>query len=99
MCGEKLSEQFVCDVLRDVFGRCSPRFAFLASDNSEHGSHYTLYVEGTAVPQWAQAIDDGLRTNPHYAYCRDLGQLLPLRLFGIDWQAYETFAQHESSKG
>jgi hypothetical protein len=99
ICGEKLTEQFVCEVLDEVFGNYAPRFALVAPDQDEHGPHYTVYLEGTAMPHWAQGIDHALRSNPHYAYCRDLGQLFPVRLFCIAGGAYETFAQHESSSG
>jgi hypothetical protein len=97
--GEKLSEQFVCEVLREVFGSSKPRFVLLAPDHDEDGCHYTLYVEGEVTPHWARAIDHGLRKNPHYAYCRKLSQLLPLRLFSVAGQGYEIFIQHEGANG
>jgi hypothetical protein len=99
MCGEKLSEQFVCEVMGDVFGSCPPPFALLAPDADDDSCRYTLYVEGEAMTHWAQAIDEGLRRNPHYAYCRDLGQLLPARIFRIAGNAYDAFVQQESSSG
>jgi hypothetical protein len=97
--GEKLTEQFVCEVLPDVFGSHVPDFALLAPDPDEHGYHYTLYVEGKAMPHWAQAIDGALRKNPHYTYCRDLGQLRPVRVFCIVGNAYESFVKQESANG
>jgi hypothetical protein len=97
--GEKLSEQFICEVLREVFGSSAPRFVLLAPDHDEDGCRYTLYVEGETKAHWARAIDQELRRNPHYAYCRELGQLLPARLFSIAGQAYEKFVEHESSNG
>lgn len=97
--GEKLSERFVDDALREVFGGDTPRFAMVAPDIHERGCCYTLYVEGSASFRWAKALDDVLRRNPHYAYCRDLEQLLPTRLFVIKSGAYEAFARRQAAQG
>jgi hypothetical protein len=40
-------------------------------------------VEGALSPGLAETLDAALRKNPHYACCRDLGQLLPVRVFVI----------------
>jgi hypothetical protein len=81
--GEKLSELFVVEILREVFGSDPPRFALLAPDEDPAGCRYTLYVEAKAQAHWAGALDRALRRNLHYAYCRDLGQLQPPRVFVI----------------
>jgi hypothetical protein len=82
--GEKLSEGFVSTVLRNLFGArsYSPSFAMLAPDTAGTTTCYTLYVEGDVVPL-GRALDMALRSNPHYAYCRDLGQLEHARIFRI----------------
>src|SRR5207253_2763791 len=66
LCGEKLSEPFV----RSVFESCGieAAVAFLAP----RVDHYALFIDGDAD---AQRIDDALRANPHYDYCRRIGQL------------------------
>jgi hypothetical protein len=97
--GEKLSEAFVLGALREVFGQATPRFALLAPDEDEIGCRYTLYVEGEAQPQWAENLDCKLRLNPHYTYCRELGQLLPLRVFVINERGFETFARQQAAHG
>lgn len=97
--GEKLSESFVVEALREVMGRAAPRFALLAPDEDNSGCRYTLYVEGAAPAHWAEGLDRVLRRNPHYAYCRDLGQLLPLRVFVVTEGGFETFARRRAPSG
>ncbi len=97
--GEKLSETFVAEILRDMFRSKPPGFALLAPDEDETGCRYTLYVEGTAQPHWAETLDQALRRNPHYAYCRDLGQLLPVRVFTVVGRGFEIFAARQAAEG
>ncbi|HET9905781.1 MAG TPA: GH3 auxin-responsive promoter family protein, partial [Anaerolineales bacterium] len=75
--GEKLEEQFVANVLRTVFSKhyLSPAFAMLAPDDS-NGFRYLLFIESDESNEnLAIDLDDGLRENFHYDYCRRLGQL------------------------
>jgi hypothetical protein len=97
--GEKLSESFVGQALAEVFGDYVPRFALVAPDEDEQGWRYTLYIEGRGQSQWAKSLDVALRQNPNYAYCRNLGQLLPPRIFIIDGESYESFAVHQAKVG
>jgi hypothetical protein len=97
--GEKLSEPFVAEVLREMFRFETPHFALLAPDEDETGCRYTLYVEGAAHPHWAAMLDQALRRNPNYAYCRDLGQLLPVRVFTISGRSFEIFATRQAAHG
>ncbi len=97
--GEKLCEPFVAEALHGVFEAEIPRFVLLAPDEDERGCRYTLYAEGNIQPHWAEALDCALRRNPYYAYCRDLGQLLPVRLFVIAERGYEAFAQRQAANG
>jgi len=98
-CGEKLAEPFVAEVLGTVLGSARPRFAMLAPEKNKAGYRYTLYVEGQAVPEWTETLDRELRRNPHYNYCREIGQLSPVGLFEITQGGFETFAQREASQG
>ena len=97
--GEKLSEPFVAEALREVFGGETPRFAMLAPHEDDTGCRYTLYIEGTARLHWAEALDHELRRNPHYAYCRDIGQLLPISVFVIAERGFETYAKRQAAQG
>ncbi len=82
--GEKLSGEFVATIVREL-GRTvqsSVRFAMLAPETDGVSGVYTLYWEGVAPPA-AGELDHLLMGNPHYAWCRQLGQLLPARVFHI----------------
>lgn len=98
-CGEKLSETFVAEVLRGIFLTGGPRFALLAPDDSTEGCGYTLYLEGAASSDCAERLDAALCRNPHYAYCRQLGQLQAPRLFAISDRGYEAYAARLAARG
>lgn len=101
LCGEKLAETFVT---RAIAAACAslglaPRFAMLAPDSdSQEARSYTLFIEGDSPPELVERLDDELRENPHYALCRDLGQLGPLRCFQIVSNAYRTFCEVSCSQ-
>jgi hypothetical protein len=98
-CGEKLSEAFVAETFRNVFCSDVSRFALLAPDEDEESCRYTLYIEGNVKSHWRSAMESALCRNPHYAYCRDLQQLLYLRIFVINHGGYETFVRRQLSDG
>jgi GH3 auxin-responsive promoter len=84
--GEKLSDGFVTGVLAELFERGpAPRFAMLAPESIERGVAYTLFVEPERDLQegLAASLERALRRNPHYAWCVDLGQLLPARVVRV----------------
>jgi hypothetical protein len=97
--GEKLSESFVAGILSELFEGTHPCFALLAPDEDVAGWRYTLYLEGEARPNLAQQLDLALWRNPQYAWCRKLGQLLPLRVFQISGSGYEIFAKRLAANG
>ncbi|MCC7119360.1 MAG: GH3 auxin-responsive promoter family protein [Anaerolineales bacterium] len=80
--GEKLNEQFVIGVLKELFAKrnLNPVFYMLAPDDASP-FHYTLYLElpersSAQLPNdLAAQLDNSLRANFHYDYCRRLGQL------------------------
>jgi hypothetical protein len=85
LCGEKLNEAFVAGELRRTWTQLGvlPRFAMIAPDQSRSPARYTLYLEMDADPpiDLDRLVDERLACNPHYRYCRTLGQLGQLRLF------------------
>jgi len=95
LCGEKLSETFVTQVLATALAGSPAAFAMLAPEEN----HYTLFLEGRASPELLNRVEAGLRANPHYAYCRDLGQLGPLQLCVLSLGANERFLQAHLSEG
>jgi len=76
--GEKLEERFVSNVLENVFAKhhISPAFAMLAPDDN-NGFRYVLYLESDDYlrDMLAQDLDNALRENFHYDYCRKLRQI------------------------
>lgn len=79
--GEKLSEAFVSQVLERLRQRqlLDGSFAMLAPQ----GNRYVLYARGAPAATALSTLEQELRENPHYAYCRDLGQLAAPALFRI----------------
>jgi hypothetical protein len=95
--GEKLVEPFVAGVLAELWaGEAPPRFALLAPEEDERGCYYALFVEGDAPPVDPARLDAALGANPHYAWCRELGQLGPARVFAIRGGGFETFVRRQA---
>jgi GH3 auxin-responsive promoter len=96
--GEKLTEAFVAHSIQKAVSDLSLtlRFALLAPDEDGPNRRYTLYAEGEIQPELAILLDVLLAKNPHYAWCRQLGQLQPLRLFHIKTGGREIFFTHET---
>ncbi len=89
LCGEKLNESWVGPVLENqlaMFG-ITHKFAMLAP---EMGSppYYVLFLEAQGLAddelkRLVNSLDSALCENFQYAYCRQLGQLGPLRGFRV----------------
>lgn len=102
LCGEKLSEAFVADAIHHVAAalKTKLRFALLAPEQTANAWHYNLYLESNGDPSaWEKPMEAQLRLNPHYDYCRQLGQLEALRICPIESGAHEMFLRHEISHG
>ena len=99
--GEKLSEAFVTEAIQETLATLdmTQSFVLLAPDEDAAGCRYTLYFEGKPPSHLAELLDRAFRRNPHYTYCRDLGQLLPVRLFAITERGYETFTKQQAILG
>ncbi len=91
--GEKLSDGFVSSVLVQLFVSVTirPSFAMLAPDVQDEQSGYTLYVNADVPKQASAQLDRLLSANPHYAYCRHLGQLRAPRLFRVFDDAHRAY--------
>lgn len=83
--GEKIHARHVGRVLENLLAGLSHRFCMLAPDLAEPGSSYTLYLEfdGRLPADFSRRLECGLRENPHYRLCVELGQLGPVRLFRV----------------
>jgi hypothetical protein len=101
LCGEKLSEDFVASCLATVFDDCNarPRFALIAPD--EDASRYCLFVESreTLPDDLGAALERELQRGYHYALCRKLGQLQPLRVVVVKGNAYRIYVDALVARG
>lgn len=86
--GEKLHEEHVSRVLERLQG-----FAMLAYD----APGYVLFLDGeyqvSELRRIAAEVEEALSDNFHYQTCRRLGQLPPLRLFVIEGDGNQAYAQ------
>ncbi len=101
LCGEKLTEFFVAIAIAAVCATsgCAPAFAMLAPEaDAAGGWSYTLFVEGKIPCEFPSRLDSELRANPHYALCRDLGQLGPLTCREVS-NGYRIFCEADVSRG
>ncbi len=97
ICGEKLSPSFVGQVLEGLRcdGLLSGSFSMLAPAEKFHG--YIFFTDGRLHKP--ELLDERLRENPQYAYCRDLGQLAPPAVFCIRRGACEAYLRHCVQRG
>ncbi len=101
--GEKLNEQHVSEVLDHLLAEMSVTavFSMLAPEERRDGIGYTLYIESwkNLREGLAVAMDNALKSNPHYAYCRSLGQLLPVRVFRVDSGGHHEYLRAMTRSG
>lgn len=92
--GEKLNVIFVANAL-SKFESCRRAVFAMLSPSDAHTPYYSLFFEGRILePDLAVQLDRRLQENPHYAYCRLVGQLGELRLFQIDRNAVSAYVDH-----
>lgn len=74
LCGEKLHEGFLRRIMERLgFGDCFYLFA-------PEGNGYVLYLQAAQNPP---NLEEALRENFHYDYCRKLGQLRRVKIFKL----------------
>lgn len=93
--GEKLSDAFVASVLTRLCPEA--RFRLLAPEGDDP-PRYTLFVEGDDAPAAAD-LDAALAENPHYGWCRRLGQLGPAEVARIGPGGPEAWVQEATARG
>ncbi len=85
--GEKLSEAFVGDVLRELWTTdIRPAYATLRPRTSNGTAGYDLLVSEESHSSGADLsvrLDAALAANPHYALARRLGQLSPVTIVTV----------------
>ena len=101
LCGEKLNSIFVGRALQYLAGEngYSADFAMLAP-SLEEAPRYVLFLQGQVHDRYlARTLDEKLRANPHYDYCRNLGQLAAPAIFLIRENAAESFVRRSVALG
>jgi len=86
--GEKLHPGFVRGVIDELAPAAS--FAMLAPADDRSG--YVLFTD--AVRADAARLDCLLRANPHYDYCRQLGQLRAAAVVRVNGDAHARYLRH-----
>src|SRR5260221_8083388 len=71
----------------------------LEPEMTSDGVRYSLFIEGQANDGLAERLDAALKQNPHYLYCRKLGQLQAPRALEITGAGFETYAAREMLRG
>lgn len=88
--GEKISEQFIKEVMKS-YG-VKDEFYMVAFEVNR----YVFYIEGEIE---AEGIDEKLRENFHYDYCRKLGQLEKAEIFRLRGNPEKEYIEFCISKG
>jgi GH3 auxin-responsive promoter len=97
--GEKLNAVFVASMLAEFECCRIASFAMLAPTEAGF-PFYTLFLESSyCQPDLALRLDQRLQANPHYAYCRRIGQLGELRIFRINRDARNSYVDHCAALG
>jgi len=97
--GEKLNAIFVAKALEEFECCRSAMFAMLAPSEGDI-PRYILFLEtGHCESELAVRLEEKLRANPHYAYCRGLGQLAEPRVFLIQHGAREAYLKRCQALG
>lgn len=102
ICGEKITEGFAADVLRSLCDRLEidARFVMLAPHCEQVPASYVFFIEAATLPgRLADLLDDALCANPHYRYCRMLGQLAAASVFNVREDGYGAYARRLSASG
>lgn len=104
--GEKLNEMHVKNAFDHCFSRqkIAPAFAMLACEEVSGRHAYTLFLEcrntgKKTLHHLAQNLEEALQENFHYRYCRDLGQLDPVRIYSIREAGHASCLAHCRSLG
>lgn len=96
LCGEKLNATFVEPIIDQVLQSqgIHAHFAMLSPSPADH-RRYTLFIDADYDPaknaELSSNIEGCLQQSHHYHYCRQRGQLLPLRIVKVNdgWSRYQ----------
>ncbi len=88
LCGEKLNSRQIEDALDLARKKSGIQYRFaLVSPYSGESPHYRLYIESDAddslLEKVVNIVEEYFSTGHHYQYCRQLGQLGPMRIIRV----------------
>ncbi len=89
--GEKIDEHFAQEVINKLN---TVGFSMLAPEKDR----YVLYTRAGGITDGAE-LDNALRGNFHYDYCRRLGQLKEPRIFILSANPEEEYLKRYTEKG
>jgi len=96
VCGEKLSASHVTNIVERLTPKLSRPLDFvLLAPSKGSPPHYEIYLESEAhdeeLNRFTSSFEDELLGGYHYKYCRDLGQLGPLKMRRVShgWRQYQ----------
>ena len=103
MCGEKLSDGLVADVLSRLLPVHAPaaRFALVAPDMRSGAPRYVLYLESQEPfsRRLSEELEGELCRNPNYALCIRLGQLCPATVEAVAPGSGERYLERLRASG
>lgn len=103
LCGEKLEEGFVAAAMGRVFKalNLNPAFSLLAPERTGLKRRYLIFLEMEALgtAEVAGKVEEELRAQFHYDYCRRLGQLAPVEFRLLAPGASTLYLQARYRKG
>ncbi|MEW6009342.1 MAG: GH3 auxin-responsive promoter family protein [Candidatus Omnitrophota bacterium] len=109
--GEKLNEYHIAEILNKLLKKYSfsPSFSLLAPERDNGRYSYVLFLSldedekrrigiGRLI-KFRDQLEEGLAENYHYKYCRELGQLLKVRIFLVKDNAVDIYNNVYRSRG
>jgi GH3 auxin-responsive promoter len=103
LCGEKLSEAWVAEILSRLLPIHAPaaRFALVAPDTRVVPPRYVLYLDAkeSAARALSDALERALCLNPNYALCIRLGQLHPATIDAVAHGSGERYLERLRASG
>jgi hypothetical protein len=103
LCGEKLSEAFVADILERLLRALAPDavFAMLAPSMTSARPRYLLFLESELAhgDELQAALESELARNPNYAHCVRLGQIEPVGVLRVGRDAAARYVDRMQIQG
>lgn len=102
--GEKINEQFVIQIIKELFNenQVQSEFFLVSPEEINGKGTYVLFIEikeKRYLSQMEKSLENKLCQNFHYNHCRKLGQLNNARIFIIEKDGLKDYYSRCLSKG